>query len=133
MAYERWCRGVYPIIVPDNAYGKFLNEVPIPEGWKRDGVDPSEDVPEERWWFREPKRGEWFLHSSTLDACGPCVSFEGLGDPRRIILRRKKQFRKVLVVESSNEEVIAAFERGQAYLLNTVSNTARIEQREVSE
>lgn len=89
--------GVRVIVEPDNCYGVLdLKAIPIPDGWDRDGVDPSDDVPEEKWWFREMSIVD--LNESGLSFVGRLPSTPS-GDPRRIILRRKVATKRVLVVE----------------------------------
>ncbi|MCU1326629.1 MAG: hypothetical protein JWN34_1999 [Bryobacterales bacterium] len=139
----RASEGSYLIVARNNVYNELdLKALPIPEGWELDGVDPSSDVPEAEWWFRSdesrvPGVGR-VAHCNFLMPGGrlgnPGAPLVG-PDYRRIILRRKKQFRKVLVVECFDENTIEAVALGGHYLIGTngTRNKFRIETREVQQ
>ena len=80
---------IVPIIVPDNEYVVFLDDVPIPAGWECRG-EPGDN-------FRAPKMGEWYIDSGHGHAAERGTANWHQGP--RLIVHRKEQVEKVLIVE----------------------------------
>lgn len=84
------------ILVPDNVYGKPLDQVKIPEGWEK--VD-----------FREPAFGEYFLGPDGFAYFNGSIITSP--DKRRIIVKPKPKPRRWIVEESN-----ATFGDGQIFM-----------------
>lgn len=94
--YQHFWTGVnYPIIEPDNVYGRVdLADIAIPKGYELAGNKPEE-------WFREPMHDDYYVSSINLTPHRFSHFYEPFetADRRRIILRKKATKKQFVVAE----------------------------------